>query len=565
MSLPPVYPQVVADAVAALPGRLRNRLDAAVEQARSWPIAVAGGTVTVTVDDQTAVTLTLPVDRPDHAICSCLLAPRCVHRTAVLCAAPVHTGQPQPQPDPALPAQQTPESGTVTSAQQAAAGELRQAAAGLLTGGIPAAGAVVQAELLRAVHTARAVGLHAAATAAIQAIERLRSARREDAAFRLADLADNLRDLLVACHAVEAGDATALGVARRDYEPVGDLRLYGLFCEPIRAATGHAGAATYLADGSGRVWVVSDARPVGLAATRNATMAGVDLGELRLSHDDLARSGVLAVNAHASTAGRLSHGRARQAVAAEGAGWQEPPLDALWRQPLADQVDRWLSAAGLPGHQRRAADDLAFLDGVVLGADKRGLLLAVHEGPIVAVTAPQDDLTLPFIANLRRLADYATGHPLRMIGRFDGARQVHGLAIAAGWLPARYGGHADLGVARLVRADLPGSAAAGSPAIAVPASAPIHLVRHQLERVVSAGRAALLSGVDADARRLAGAQLTAAAAVVDALAVAGVRRTRDAFGRLDPHDAQALARAWLAAAVYEQAAAREATRFAWRG
>jgi hypothetical protein len=571
MSLPPVDPQVVADAVAALPARLRNRLDAAVEQARSWPVATAGGIVTVTVDEQTAVTLTLPVDRPERAVCSCLLAPRCLHRTAVLCAAPVHTGQSEPDERPPSPPQQLERADqaepakTVTEAQQAAVRDLRQAAAAVLTGGIPAAGAVVQAELLRAVHTARATGLHAPAAAAIQAVERVRAARRDDPMFRLADLADDLRDLLIACQSVGRGDAAALGVARRDYEPVGDLRLYGVFCEPVRAATGHVGAATYLCDATGRIWVVSDVRPGDLAAARGATRAGVDLGEIRLSHDDLARGGVLAVNAHASAAGRLSHGRARQAVAAEGAGWGERPVDGLWRQPLADQVDRWLAAAALPAHDRRAADDLAFLDGIVLGAGKRGLLVAVQDGPVVAVSAPYDDPALPYVANLRQLAAHAVGHPLRLVGRFVGPRQVHGLAVGAGWLPERHRGHADLGATRLVRADLPGSAAPGQVDAVAPAGPPLHLVRHQLERVVSAGRAALLSGVDADARRLAGVQLTAAAAVVEALGAAGVRRTRDVFGRLDPHDTEVLARAWLIAAVYEQAAAREATRHAWRG
>jgi hypothetical protein len=121
----------------------------------------------------------------------------------------------------------------------------------------------------------------------------------------------------------------------------------------------------------------------------------------------------------------------------------------------------------------------------------------------------------------------------------------------------------DLGTVHLTRADFPGATSALTVTAEEPPAPPLHLVRHQLERVVAAGRAALLSGVDDDARHLSGAHLGTAAAVISALGAAGVRRTRDVFGRLDPHDADSLARAWLAAAVYEQAAAREVIRAAW--
>jgi len=459
----------------------------------------------------------------------------------------------------------------VSDAQAAAARGLWAAAAGVLAGGVAGAGAVAQADLLRAVHEARAGGLHAPAAAAIRVVEHLRAARRDDPGFRLAELAAEMRELLCSCHRLAAGDASAAGVARRAYEPVGDLRLHGLFCEPVRAATGHAGAVTYLSDATGRIWAVSDVKPAEPAAARAAARASVDLGEVRLSHHDLARAGLRAINAHASAAGRLSHGRARQAVAAPGAGWFDAPLAALWQARPAEQVDRWLAGAGVSPHERLAAYDLAFLDGTVLGADRRGLLLAVDQHRLtVAVTAPHEDPALPYVANLRLLASHAAGRPVRLVGRFTGPRSVDGLAFAAPWLPGRHGGHVDLGTTPLtradlgttpfLRADLPGAMPASADE---PPRPPLHLVSHQLERVVSAGRAALLSGVDDDARRLAAAHLGTAAAVLSGLGAAGVRRTRDVFGRLDPHDADRLAHAWLIAAVYEQAATRAATRMAW--
>src|SRR5687768_11611326 len=96
MSLPPVAAAVTAAAVAALPARLRARLDAGVEQARDWPVERSGMVVTVRPDEKTAVTLTMPVAEPGDAVCSCLLAPRCLHRAAVLSAAPVLTAEPEP-------------------------------------------------------------------------------------------------------------------------------------------------------------------------------------------------------------------------------------------------------------------------------------------------------------------------------------------------------------------------------------------------------------------------------------------------------------------------------------
>lgn len=481
-----------------------------------------------------------------------------------------------------MPAAEAPSPAQVSKAQIVAADALWAGTAAILGTGIPGAGAVAQAELLRAVHQARAAGLHAPAAEAIRVVEHLRAARRDDSSFRLADLAADLRDLLGSCHRLAAGDSTAVGVARREYEPVGDLRLHGLFCEPVRAATGHAGAATYLADAQGRLWVVSDVKPAGPEVAGSAARASVDLGEVRLSHHELSRGGILAVNAHASAAGRLSHGRARQAVTVAGCGWFDGPLDALWLADPAAQVDRWLAGTAVPSHERPAAHDLAFLDGVILGADRRGLLLAVGRHDLtVAVTAPHDDPSLPYIANLRLLAAHASGRQVRLVGRFAGTRSVAGLAFAAPWLPARHGGHVDLGATSLTRADLsaadpirpgtePGSAPQEPPlrlrpgAEPAPQEPPLHLLRHQLERVVAAGRTALLSGVDGDARRLAEAHLAGAAAVSAELGAATARRTRDVFGRLAPHDASRLARAWLASAIYEQAAAREVTRAGWR-
>jgi hypothetical protein len=589
MTLPPIAPEVTAEAVAALPARLRGRLDAAVDQARTWPVEQAGDVVTVRPDAQVVVTLAVPVLEAGDAACSCLLAPRCLHRAAVLSAAPILTERPGPTPEVNPAPTQTTKT-AVNDVQVNAAGLLWSTAAGLLGAGIPGGGAVAQAELLRAGHEARAVGLHAASAAAIRVVEQVRALRREDPGARLGRLTDDLRELLTTCHRLAGRDAAAVGVARREYAPVGDLRLYGLFCEPVRAATGHAGAVTYLADERGRIWTVSDVKPADPGAAKGSTRASVQLGEVRLSHHDLARAGLRAINAYASEAGRLSHGRARQAVAMEGASWFDPPLAALWQTGPGDQVERWLAGG----------TDLAFLDGTIAGITRQGLRLDLA-GRSITVGAPIEDPAFPYVTNLRLLADHARGRGVRLIARFTGPRRVAGLAVAAPWLRDH---HADLGGQTLTRAELAatelpraepptlspigaelpgtelpgtepvGTEPAGTEAVGtepagirdqpMPSAPPLHLLRHLLERVAATGRPALLSGTADDARTLGEAQLGIAAALVAALGAAGTRRTRDVFGRLDPHDPHRLALAWLAAAVYEQGATHEVTRSAWR-
>ncbi|MEV0429806.1 hypothetical protein [Micromonospora sp. NPDC050495] len=619
MSLPAVAPDVVADAVAALPARLRAKLDQAIEKAPGWTVTATPDGAVVTVDEQVSVTLTAPVDAAGRAVCSCLLAPRCLHRTAVLAAAPVldpsvppsavgpvppatvaavppsalaavppSAGAPVPLSagtvDPpsagaagpaavATPAERdadgsdpAPAERPVGAAELAAVELMADAVAGLLAHGLPGAGAVLQADLLRAVHQARAAGLPRLAAAGTRIVAQARAARRSAPDFRLAELTDDVREALLVCHLLRAGPtdpAAVRGVARRGYQPIGELRLYGLCVEPLSTRTGHVGAVTYLVDAHGTVWSVAQTRPGDRDRAGHPANAPVDLGEARLSLRELSRSGILAAEAYASADRRLGHGRAVRAVRAEGRGWWAEPAAGLWREPPAEQAARWLAAGGAPVHERPAGHDLAFLDGV-LGADRRGLLLhgPSGSGPVL-VLAPQDDPMLPYVANARALAAHAAGHPVRLIGRFAGPRRVHGLALAADWLPQRYGGHVDLGVDRLQRADLPGAGPV-APAPPEPARPPLHLLTHQLRRVVAAGRVALLPDQDRDLRALRDAQLPTAAAALAALRRAGQGRERDVFGRLVGADPAALATAWLTAACYAASASAAATAAAWR-
>ena len=89
-TLPAVAAPVLAAAVDGLPGRLRRKLDDAVTTATGWPVSIVDNQTVVRVDEATTVTLPLPahtVTEPAQVTCSCLLAPNCLHRAAVLARA----------------------------------------------------------------------------------------------------------------------------------------------------------------------------------------------------------------------------------------------------------------------------------------------------------------------------------------------------------------------------------------------------------------------------------------------------------------------------------------------
>ena len=91
--LPPVLPEVAAAAVASLPSRLHRRLGATVERLAAVAPARTDAGVAVECGPEAVVTLapgpTGAVTDADQVRCSCLLAPRCLHRAAVLVACPV--------------------------------------------------------------------------------------------------------------------------------------------------------------------------------------------------------------------------------------------------------------------------------------------------------------------------------------------------------------------------------------------------------------------------------------------------------------------------------------------
>lgn len=603
--LPPVAPEVLAEAVENLSARLRKKLDAAIEGCAAAASVAADGNISIRFGEDALVTLhpgpSGAVTSAEQAVCSCLLAPRCLHRAAVLGAAPIADAEPEPEPvpvpvpvpvpdqQPALvqPPEQPPleeqrpepvAAEALTAAQVRAAAALWAAACEALAAGVTAGGAVVQAELLRAAHTARLAGLPRAEAAALRVVRGLRAARERSAAQRLADLTGAFRELLHTAGLLASGAAgTALtGPARRAYESGGSLRVYGLCREPVLSATGYGGVVTHVLGADGSRYSVSDVRPGGLARARGAGSASVALGGAVLDHAGLARGGLLVVGATVSADGRLGAGRGVRATPLRGVPWTEEPVAALFARPAAEAV------AAMP------ADDpepgLLGCDVQVVGASGDHLLVRelTPGAPVVRLGPAHPHPELPFAANLRRIAGYP-GLALRVLGRPDLDRAATLRAVAVGpvpgaeytlRLPEEWLGRADLGYDRLQGVHVPGEAAGPVPEVPDAtgpdplADSPLWRVRRLLETGVAGGRRAVAEaargreplGLYGPLRR---AGFGSAAELAAALTAEADRRPRDAFGRLTDASADRYAWAWLAAAAHLAAAERCLVAASW--
>jgi len=613
--LPPVAPEVAAAAVEALTSRLRKKLDAAIETYVAAPVVVEGVVRRVRCGEDAEVVLTPgppgAVTDAEQAVCSCLLAPRCLHRAAVLGASPVADAETAAAQDVGTSAEAEPQArDTVapppqtgpTDAQLTAARSLWAAAAAVLAAGVPAAGAVAQAEVLRASHTARLAGLHRAEAAALRVVRGLRGARSRHDGHRLADLVADLRELLLTTGLLAAANpAPALvGTARRAYRPEGALRVHGVCREPVISATGYGGVVTHVISDDGRWFSVADVKPGGPARARGAATATVALGSGSVDHAGLSRGGLLISGATLSSDGRLGAGKGVRATPVAGRSWASGPLAALFARPLAEAVAARLGHAPASGPEsaERTAGELIGCDLVIVGVVEQQVLAQEltsgrtdPDGLLIRLLPSNGHPDLAHTANLRRLAS-RPGLRLRVVGRLDPDRAATLRPLAVGpipdetdgttpdastatlRLPAEWQGHADLGYDRIEGSHLPPADAlpetAGllrSPSDPV-AEAPLWRLRRLVEVAVSGGRrAAAEPARDGDragavvALRRAG--FRTAADLSHALAAEADRRGRDVFGRTEEADPDGYARAWLAAAVYLAGTERALVRATW--
>ncbi|MFB6583450.1 hypothetical protein ACFCYC_39615 [Streptomyces sp. NPDC056402] len=596
--LPPVAPEVLAEAVENLTPRLRKKLDAATEGCAAGAVFAADGTVTLRFGEDALVTLSPgpvgTITTADQATCSCLLAPRCLHRAAALGAAPLADTPPEPvaTAEPAAPAGAAEPVASVASlepmgtaeptpAQLRAAGALWHVAAEALAAGVTAGGAVVQAELLRAAHTARLAGLPRAEAAALRVVRGLRAARERRAGQRLGDLTGAFRELLHTAGMLASGsaDPALTGTTRRAYAPGGSLQVHGLCREPVLSATGYGGVVTHLLSPDGTPYSVSDVRPGGLARARGAGSASVALGGATLDHAGLARGGLRIVGATVSAEGRLGAGRGVRATPLPGTAWAEGPAAPLFARPAAEAVAELLAAPDA------AESALLGCDVTVVGAAGEHLLVRETrpDAPLLRLLPAHPHPELAHTENLRRIASYP-GLVLRVLGRPDLDRTATLRPLAVGpvpgaehtlRLPEEWLGRADLGYDRLQGAHFPQGDAAPVPLPAAEgpdplADSPLWRVRRLLETGVAGGRRAVAEaarGTESLAAASYGplrrAGLTGAADLAAALAAEADRRPRNVFGRLADPSPDGYAWAWLAAATHLAAAERCLIAASW--
>ncbi|MFJ3927692.1 hypothetical protein [Streptomyces sp. NPDC090022] len=625
--LPPVAPEVLAEAVESLSARLRRKLDDATAGCADAGTREADGSVTFRFGEDAVVTLRPgpagTVTAAGQATCTCLLAPRCLHRAAALGAAPLaDAAPPEPGPAaagptgteretaaepagspesaepetadpadpaataaPAVPADPAATAPALTAAQLGAAAALWHAAAEALSAGVTAGGAVVQAELLRAAYTARLAGLPRAEAAALRVVRGLRAARDRRTAHRLADLTGSFRELLYTTGVLASGtaDPALTGTSRRAYTPGGSLQVYGLCREPVLSATGYGGVVTHLLAPDGSRYSLSDVRPGGLARARGAGRASVALGGATLDHAGLARGGLRIVGATVSAEGRLGAGRGVKATPLPGAGWTDGPGAALFARPAAEAVAELLAS---PAGAADADTALIGCDVTVVGAAGDHLLVreARPDAPLLRLLPAHPHPELPHTENLRRIASYP-GLRMRVLGRPDLDRAATLRPVAVGPVPAEqytlrlpqdWQSRADLGYDRLQGEHFPPPDAAPDPPAPAPAAdapdpladSPLWRVRRLLETGVAGGRRAVAEAARGTASPAAytplrRAGLTVAADLATTLTAEADRRPRDAFGRLADPSPDGYAWAWLAAATHLAAAERSLVAASW--
>lgn len=579
MSRPRIAPDVAAALTAQIPARLIKKLDAEPELAAKWTWTVT----TITTDKGETVTLSLAAEIVHAVTCTCLLQPRCLHVAAVVALlepADAPAAPPTPAPDlaAAVPASIP---GAVTEVDADAttlAGRSFRVLADILATGAETAGAFAQAELLRTIHGARAVGLHRLATAQTRVLRSVRELRADRPEFSLAVLAADLREALWVAHVVAAGDASpaVVGTARRDYEGIGNLRLRGLFTEAVIARSGFAGAVTYLTDDKGTLYTRSDVAPGDAGRAAGAYDASANIGDATLPHRDLCRAGLFVSDATASDDGRLGAGQRVRAVrASEPSRWTDDAIAPRWTTPLAEQLARLAAHDATADEHKPAGWDLLFLEGTLLGGSSSGVGLAVAnaDNSVVLLTTSHDHKALPARDNLAVLGK-TPSLLVRVItrGRLSQPRRLDLLAIGPAPDEPRFllsdalHGRANLHYDRL---SMPPISAPGA-TLSIASEPPDDLLsplRRRIDRVVLGGLGTLpthaMPELDREAAQLSDRALRTGADLLRDLAALAHDASRAMTGARRPIDRLAFARAWLRATLYEDAARRRLSVASW--
>ena len=593
---PKVAPEIPARLAEDAPARVVRKLDKDPAQADGWTWARDGETWTVTTPRDEVVTLVARdgvVATGEDARCSCLLAPRCLHLLAVVSRLELEGGaetesefesesaaEPETVGAAETESETMAETVTVDDRQREAAARIAAATAELLERGALASGAVAQSQLLRATHACRLVGLHRLARAGLRTVQRVRDLRDASPSLPLSSLVIDVLDLLATGRTIASQtdvDVAHLGRARQAYAPLGALSVHGLCSEAIASSDGYAGVVSHVVDGDGRLWSVADVRGGGGSRIAGAYVGPIGLGS-SITHRELARSRLLIQGATGSREGRLGSGAKVRAVTGGASSWNDEAVARLFRTPVAEQLDRVWTVVDPIDRRPRSAEPLLCARGQVLGASDDALWLGLTDDepadPLVVRAVTSGDTGTD---NLRALAQ-APGMPIRMVGRIDPgrARTIRLLAVGPAedddaavrlTLPDEWGTVCNIGLDRLQRAAIHGVAPQAHRIEETPAPDPFVALRRRLERVVMGGRGTLSSGVavevQREAQRLRQRMCPTGADLLRELTTQALDTGRAVDGRRLGADPDALARAWLAAALWERVAGLSLVQSSW--
>lgn len=605
MSPPVPRPQIcgalLSELTAAAPKRLVRKLDRDPAQAEAWSWAAAAGEVEVTTPRGERVRLRgARLSELEQIACSCLLAPRCLHVLAVASLLELSSGDGEPAESEVtdtdgdageLEAAAAAERPRLSETQRAAAREAWRAGGELLQSGGASAGALLQAELLRAVHSSRVEGLPRLAASGLRVVRAIRQLRGEAAGAGARELPSALEAWLETAWRLQLSEDPGpewVGRARRRYGQAGTLRLRGVLSEAIVTATG-AGVVTLLVseESESPAWFsLANVRPGPPSRAEAAYSGPIGIADLATPHCELSRGGLRLTRATASAEGRLGSGQDVRAAPGPGAPWAESLAGAFgvaWEAQLA----RARASLALPPAERRAGADLLFGSGLVLGREGRALWVTTGEralrllpprGPASPGTPSRGERTMGLLAR-------APGLELSWIARLEAPGATPTLRLLAcgvpvgiseaetpeaavkspsgtdpAWcLPEDWLGRVNVGLDPLEAHHLGRLAPRAREVAPEPESpSPLRGLERRLERLALGGPGTLAGGaapaLRAEATRLKAAYLPSAAALLLQLADAAHAGERDLSGQLEPPDPEALARAYLAGQLYLGAA-----------
>jgi hypothetical protein len=400
-----VTPEQLAALLESLPSRLRKKLEAGEVPTDHWRVTVERDGLRIEADNETTLlmrTVTRVVQTEADLHCSCLLAPRCLHRGALLLKLTLHLDSAavhEELVDEALHysaanevvdplASQLAHDGVTRAVahvevadevadgvvepsvqQRTAAHSVWDAASPIVLQGLTSSGTLRLAALLRSANVCRAVGLHPLSRAALALAAHVQRRQNNDSSFSLSEATNDLRLVLADAWTLMTAPFVpprALKSGQRSFTVQGGLRLRALATEPVIAASGYAGVVTHLVDNRGHARHLAEVLPGGPSQVAASYQSAVRVGDTTISHSRLSRAGLIMSGATVADDGRLG----------AGAGVKAAPIKSQPLQPMTLTAVIDTARRSLEGQTPRR---LIVCHARILGLDHNMLAVALEE------------------------------------------------------------------------------------------------------------------------------------------------------------------------------------------